>query len=60
MGQLRPKPVKFVADATYDPTKGPAPQPLNVSNIQSFILPASITTAQLGQALINLGLMKAS
>lgn len=60
MVALNPKPVKFVATPVPGGTNGPAPEPLYVSNIQSFILPASITTAQLGQALINLGFMKAS
>lgn len=60
MAGARPKPVTFVVDATYDPTKGPAAQPLHIANIQTFIAPASITTTQLGQALINLGFMKAS
>lgn len=57
---LRPEPVVFLPDTSYTSGKGPAPKPLHIDNIQTYINPASVTAAQLGQALINLGLMKSS
>jgi len=57
---VRPKPVTFVYDPNYTSGKGPAPYPLHIDNVQTYINPATVTTTQLGQALINLGLMKSS